>query len=168
MAFETILAGFNIATNLASTVGSFAQAADQNRKMREAEEAAAVAMIEARKRLDVNYYEQLGIQKEPYELARRELLAQGALATEALKEGDERSLAAGVGRIQLAQQAGQEKVATAQQQEQATLKKLITGEETRLAISVHSYTFKKQSGLKRQRLTHRWLGRKLYSRVFQV
>jgi hypothetical protein len=162
MAFETILAGFNIATNLASTVGSFAQAADQNRKMREAEEAAAVAMIEARKRLDVNYYEQLGIQKEPYELARRELLAQGALATEALKEGDERSLAAGVGRIQLAQQAGQEKVATAQQQEQATLKKLITGEETRLADIGSQLYLQEAIG------AHRWLGRKLYSRVFQV
>ena len=133
MAFETILGGINIATNLVSTVSSFAQAAEEKEKLRVAEEAAAAAMLEARKRLEVNYYEQLGIQKEPYELARRELLAQGALATEVLKEGDARALAAGVGRVQLAQQAGQEKVATAQQQEQAMLDKLIAGEETRLA-----------------------------------
>jgi hypothetical protein len=133
MAFETILGGINIATNLVSTIASFAQAAEEKEKLRVAEEAAAEAMLEARKRLEVNYYEQLGIQKEPYELARRELLAQGALATEVLKEGDARALAAGVGRVQLAQQAGQEKVATAMQQEQAMLDKLIAGEETRLA-----------------------------------
>jgi hypothetical protein len=132
-AFTTIATGIGLATTAGTTIASFAQAADQNRKMKQAEQAAAKAMDSARKRLEVNYYEQLGIQREPYELARRELLSQGALATEALKEGDARSLAAGVGRVQLAQQAGQEKVATAQQQEQATLKKLITGEETRLA-----------------------------------
>ena len=133
MAFESILSGVSIASTAIPAIGSFAQAAEQNRKMREAEEAAAAAILEARKRLEVNYYEGLGIQKEPYELARRELLTQGALATEALKEGDERSLAAGVGRVQLAQQAGQEKVATAMQQEKAQLDKLIAAEEGRLA-----------------------------------
>jgi len=133
MAFESILSGASIASTAIPAIGSFAQASEQNRKMREAEEAAAAAMLEARKRLEVNYYEGLGIQKEPYELARRELLTQGAMATEALKEGDARSLAAGVGRVQLAQQAGQEKVATAMQQEKAQLDKLIAAEEGRLA-----------------------------------
>lgn len=133
MAFENILGGISIGATAVPTVFSFAQAAEQNRKMREAEEEAAAAMIEARKRLDVNYYKALGIQEEPYEEARRELLAQGALATEALKEGDERSLAAGVGRIQLVQQAGQEKVATAMQQEKAMIDKLIESENARLA-----------------------------------
>ena len=132
-AFTTIATGIGLATTAATTIGSFAQAAQQNRSMKEAQAAAAKAMASARKRLDVNYYEQLGIQKEPYELARRELLTQGALATEALKEGDARSLAAGVGRVQLAQQAGQEKVATAMQQEKAQLDKLVAGEESRLA-----------------------------------
>jgi|9_EtaG_2_1085328.scaffolds.fasta_scaffold00512_3 hypothetical protein len=130
--FTAIAAGVGLAVTAGTTIGSFAQAGEQARLKREAEEAAAKAMEEARKKLDVNYYEQLGIQKEPYELARRELLAQGALATQALAEGDERSLAAGVGRVQLAQQAGQEKVATAMQQEQAQLDKLVAGEDTRL------------------------------------
>ena len=133
MAFESILSGVSIASTAIPAIGSFAQAAEQNRKMKEAEEAAAAAILEARKRLEVNYYEGLGIQKEPYELARRELLTQGALATEVLKEGDARSVAAGVGRVQLAQQAGQEKVATAMQQEKAQLDKLIAAEEGRLA-----------------------------------
>ena len=130
--FTSIAAGISGAATVATTVGSFAQASEQNSKKKKAEEAAAAAMMEARKKLDVNYYEQLGIQKEPYELARRELLSQGALATQQLAEGDPRALAAGVGRVQLAQQLGQEKVATAMQQEQTALEKLVAGEESRL------------------------------------
>lgn len=131
-AFTSIAAGVGLAVTAATTVGSFAQASEQNSKKKKAEEAAAKAMTAARKKLDVNYYEQLSIQKEPYELARRELLSQGALATQQLAEGDPRALAAGVGRVQLAQQLGQEKVATAMQQEQTALEKLVAGEESRL------------------------------------
>lgn len=130
--FTAIATGIGLATTAGTTIGSFAQAGEQAKLKKEAEAAAAKSIMEARKKLGVNYYEQLGIQKEPYELARRELLAQGALATQALMEGDERSLAAGAGRVQLAQQAGQEKVATAMQQELSQLEKLVAGEETRL------------------------------------
>ena len=130
--FTAIAAGVGLATTAATTIGSFAQASEQNAKKKKAEESAAAAMMEARKKLEVNYYEQLGIQKEPYELARRELLSQGALATQQLAEGDPRALAAGVGRVQLAQQLGQEKVATAMQQEKTALDKLVAGEESRL------------------------------------
>ncbi len=131
-AFTAVAAGVGLAVTAATTAASFAQAAEQNEKKKKAEESAAAAMMEARKKLDVNYYEQLSIQKEPYELARREMLTQGALATQQLAEGDPRALAAGVGRVQLAQQLGQEKVATAMQQEKSTLDKLVAGEESRL------------------------------------
>tara|TARA_R100000808_G_scaffold24599_1_gene57098 strand:- start:155 stop:1153 length:999 start_codon:yes stop_codon:yes gene_type:complete len=131
-AFTAVAAGVGLAVTAATTAASFAQMAEEKEKKKKAEDAAAAAMMEARKKLDVNYYEQLGIQKEPYELARREMLVQGAMATEALKEGDPRALAAGVGRVQLAQQAGQEKVTTAMQQEQSQLEKLVAGEESRL------------------------------------
>lgn len=131
-AFTAVAAGVGLAVTAATTAASFAQAAEQNAAKRKAEESAAKSMMEARKKLEVNYYEQLGIQKEPYELARRELLSQGALATQQLAEGDPRALAAGVGRVQLAQQLGQEKVATAMQQEKAALDKLVAGEESRL------------------------------------
>jgi len=131
-AFTAVAAGVGLAVTAATTAASFAQMAEEKEKKKKAEDAAAAAMMEARKKLDVNYYEQLGIQKEPYELARREMLVQGAMATEALREGDPRALAAGVGRVQLAQQAGQEKVTTAMQQEQSQLEKLVAGEESRL------------------------------------
>ena len=131
-AFTAVAAGVGLAVTAATTAISFAQAAEQSDKKKKAEESAAAAMMEARKKLDVNYYEQLSIQKEPYELARRELLSQGALATQQLAEGDPRALAAGVGRVQLAQQMGQEKVATAMQHEQTALEKLVAGEDSRL------------------------------------
>ena len=131
-AFTTIATGIGLATTAATTMGSFVQAGEQRRLKEEAERDAAKAMAEARKKLGVNYYEQLSIQKEPYELARRQALAQGAMTTEALKEGDERALAAGAGRVQLAQQAGQERIATAMQQEQAQLDRLVAGEDARL------------------------------------
>ena len=131
-AFTAVAAGVGLAITAATTAASFAQMAEESEKKKKAEDAAAASMMAARKKLDVNYYEQLGIQKEPYELARREMLVQGAMATEALREGDPRALAAGVGRVQLAQQAGQEKVTTAMQQEQSQLEKLVAGEESRL------------------------------------
>ena len=117
---------------VATTATSFAVMAEEDQKKRLAEEAAANLMEKASKKLDVNYYEQLNIEKEAYEVARRNLLAQGATATETLREGDPRALAAGVGRVQLAQQMGQEKVSLAQQQEQSQLDKLVAGEESRL------------------------------------
>ena len=110
-AFTAVAAGVGLAVTAVTTAVSFAQMAEENEKKKKAESAAAAAMMAARQKLDVNYYEQLGIQKEPYELARREMLVQGAMATDALREGDPRALAAGVGRVQLAQQGGQEKVA---------------------------------------------------------
>ena len=131
-AFTAVATGVGLAVTAGTTIASFAQAAEQNQKKKQAEEEAAKAYDETLKSLDVNYYEQLSIQKEPYELARRELLSQGALATQKLAEGDARALAGGVGRVQLAQQAGQEKVATAMQQEKTALDRLIAGEDSRL------------------------------------
>jgi NADH:ubiquinone oxidoreductase subunit 3 (subunit A) len=55
-AFTSIAAGVGLAVTAATTVGSFAQASEQNSKKKKAEEAAAKAMTEARKKLDVNYY----------------------------------------------------------------------------------------------------------------
>jgi hypothetical protein len=88
-------------------------------------------MADARKKLEVNFYEQLGIQKEPYELEREALLSAGAQAIEAGVESD-RGAAATAGRVQLAQQEGQRKIAGAMGQELLGLEKLAAAEESRL------------------------------------
>lgn len=127
----TTAAVVGIAATVGTTTASFAQAGKQRRLQRQAKSEAEKAMAEARKKLDVNFYEQLAIQKEPYELEREALLAAGAQAIEAGQES-ERGAAATAGRVQLAQQQGQRQIAGAMGQEMMNLEKLAAQEESRL------------------------------------
>jgi hypothetical protein len=88
-------------------------------------------MAAARKKLEVNYLDALAVQKEPYELEREALLVAGAQGVDASRES-ERGAAAGVGRIQLAQQKGQQGIRTAMGQEMTALDKAAAAEESRL------------------------------------
>lgn len=130
--FTTIATGVSLAAGLGTTGMSFAQAASQRKMQRKAEEKAAEMMAEARKRLDVNVYEAVGIAKEPYELQREALLTQGATALQAGQEGEGRGAAATAGRVQMAQQAGQAQTRAAMSQELMDLEKLTAAEEGRL------------------------------------
>jgi hypothetical protein len=130
-AFTTIAAGIGLAATAGSTTMSFLQAGKQKEAMRNAERDADEAMQAARKKLEVNVYDKLAIQKEPYELEREALLSQGAQAIQAGVES-ERGAAATAGRIQMAQQEGQAGVRSAMGQELAGLEKLSVQEEGRL------------------------------------
>lgn len=116
---------------VAGTVMSFTQAAQQQRNIRAAQAKADQAMQEARKKLEVNYYEQLGIQKEPYQLQREALLVQGAQALEGAREAD-RGAAATAGRLQALQTEAQAGVRTAMGKELMDLEALTATEESRL------------------------------------
>jgi hypothetical protein len=129
---STALAIGGIASSALGSAGSFIQAGKQRRLQREAQAAAEKAIQEARKALDVNYYEGLSIQKEPYELQREALLSQGAQAIQAGVEGEERGAAATAGRIQMAQNEAQAGVRTAMGKEMSDLEKLTAQEESRL------------------------------------
>lgn len=127
-AFTTIA---SLTATAATTGMSFAQAAKQSKLQKQAEADAAKAMAEAKKKLDVNFYDQLAIMKEPYELEREALLSAGAQAIEAGVES-ERGAAATAGRVQMAQQQGQRQIASAMGQEMLGLEKLSAQEESRL------------------------------------
>jgi hypothetical protein len=105
VATATALAIGGLAISAASTGASFANAAKQRKQaaktQREAEKAAAEAMAAARKKLEINFYDKLAVQKEPYELAREAALAAGAQAIQAGQES-ERGSAATAGRVQMA------------------------------------------------------------------
>jgi hypothetical protein len=131
-AFTTIAAGIGLAATAGTTGMSFAQAGKQRKLQRQAESEAASAMDAARKKLDVNFYEQLAIQKEPYELEREAMLSTGAQLIEAGKES-ERGAAATAGRVYMGQQAGQRQIAGAMGQELLGLEKLTAAEDSRLA-----------------------------------
>jgi len=78
-----ISAAVGLATTGVSTAMSFTQAAKQQKLYRQANAKAEQAMQEARKKLEVNYMDQLSIMKEPYELQREAMLVQGAQSLEA-------------------------------------------------------------------------------------
>lgn len=132
MGVVTAAAVVGLAATATTTGMSFAQASKQKKLQRQAEAEADKAMREARKKLEVNFYEQLGIQKEPYELQREALLQQGAMGIEAGREGDVRGAAATVGRVQMAQQEAQGAIRSAMGQELTDLEKLVAAEESRL------------------------------------
>ena len=71
IATSTALAIGGIAVSAGSAGMSFAQANKQKKLQREAESDARQAMEEARKKLEVNYYDQLAVPKEAYELERK-------------------------------------------------------------------------------------------------
>ena len=132
IATGTALAIGSIATSVGSAGMSFAEAGKQRKLQKEAESEAAKALVEARKKLDVNYYENLGINKDPYELEREALVSAGAQAIQAGQES-ERGAAATAGRIQMAQQQGQREIANDMGAEMLNLEKLTAAEDARLA-----------------------------------
>lgn len=129
-AFTTVAAGIGLATTAATTGMSFANAGKQRRLMRDAETAADKAMQEARQKLEVNVYDKLAIQKEPYELQREAMLSQGAQAIQAGVES-ERGAAATAGRIQMAANEGQGAIRTAMGQDMQQLEMLSAQEDAR-------------------------------------
>jgi hypothetical protein len=132
MGVATALAIGSIAVSAGSAGMSFAEAGKQRKLQQDAENDAAKALAEARKKLDVNYYASLGINKEPYELEREALVSAGAQAIQAGQES-ERGAAATAGRIQMAQQQGQRQIAGDMGAEMLALNKLTAQEDSRLA-----------------------------------
>ena len=114
------------------TTMSFSQAGKARRAARDAESKAAEQMRLARKRLDINYLDELAIQKEPYELAREAALQQGATALEAAREGDQRGVAATAGRLEVAQDAAQGQIRAQMGREMSNLDRLAAEEDARL------------------------------------
>lgn len=115
----------------AGTTGSFIQASKQRKKQSEAEAAAEKAMIEARKKLEINFYKGLGINREPYELERDALLSSGTTLIQAGVES-ERGAGAVAGRVQMAQNIGQREIAGAMGTEMQNLNKLVATEDANL------------------------------------
>ena len=130
-ALTSIAAGVGIAATVGSTAMSFSQANKQKKLQKEAESEAEKAMAAARARLDVNYMDALSVQKEPYELQREAMVAQGAQTVDAAQES-ERGAAAAAGRVQMAQNEAQGGIRTAMSKELTEIERLKVAEESRL------------------------------------
>ena len=130
-ALTSIAAGIGIASSLGGAAMSFSQANKQQKLQKEAEAEALKAMLKARGRLDVNYMNALSVQKEPYELQREAMIAQGAQTIDAAQES-ERGTAAAAGRVQMAQDEAQGGIRTAMGKELTEIERLKVAEESRL------------------------------------
>ena len=118
---------------VASTSASFAQAGAQKRKRDAATDAARKAMADARKRLDVNYMEDLGINKEVYDIARDRSMVSAAGLMESASEGSTRGVGSTAGQVYQQDLLGQQQVRAAQEGEVNRIEGLIAGEDSRLA-----------------------------------
>lgn len=116
----------------ATTTISFVQANKQKKLQKEAQRDAKEALGQARRLLGVNFYDELAIQKEPYELRRDALLSAGAQAIQAGVEGESRGVAPTAGRVLMAQNEAQAEQRTAMGQEMMDLEKLSAMEDSRL------------------------------------
>lgn len=134
----TALTGAAVASGIAGAsmaaggIKSFSEANKAKKRQNKAEREAEKAMAEARRRTEVNVMESLSIQKEPYEQQVMALLTQGQAGLQAGVEGDQRGTAATAGRVQMAQNLGQERVRTAMGQELQDIERAKLDEELRL------------------------------------
>ncbi len=120
------------AVQTGTSAAGFLQAGKARKEMKKAEAEADAAMAAARKKLEVNYLAGLSIAKEPYELARENLLQRSAALTQAGVEGSTRGAAATAGQVLMAGQAQAAQQRASMSQEMNRLQELAAREESRL------------------------------------
>lgn len=126
------MAAVTAAVAVAGLTMSFAQAQQQKKAMASADAKAANYMAKARERLEVNYMDELAINKEPYQRQREAMLAAGAQAQQASVEGSTRGAAANTGRILAAQQQAQGDIRDQMNRDMFNLEAASAEEDSRL------------------------------------
>jgi len=141
-AATAIIAG---ASTLASTGMSFVQAGKQKKLAQDAQAAADEAFKKAEAQLDVNYFEQLGISKTPYENQREAIAQQAAQAMEMGRES-ERGGAATAGRVLAQSNVAQQNITDQQTKDLEALNKLVATEESRLGTARANLSLEQAEG----------------------
>jgi hypothetical protein len=130
--FTTIAAAAGLAATAGTTAGSFIQAGKQRQAMLDAQRDADNAMAEARKKLDVNFYESLSIPKEAYAQQVQANLVAGAGAIQAATEGEARGAGAVAGMVQAQQNQAQNEIRANMGQDIYNLQAATAQEDARL------------------------------------
>lgn len=131
VATATALAIAGIASSAAGAAASFGQAANQKKNAMQAQRDAENAMIEARRKLEPNYYAKLAVNKEPYYLQMEAASQEAAQAIEAARE-QPRGVAATAGRVQMAINEMGGDIRGAMGKEMSELDRLKAQEDSRL------------------------------------
>jgi len=129
-----LVTGTALAISAIGTGASFVQAGKQNKLAKSAQAAADEAFKKAEAQLDVNYFEQLGISKTPYENQRDAIAQQAAQAMEIGRES-ERGGAATAGRVLAQSNIAQQNITDKQTKDLEALNKLVATEESRLGTA---------------------------------
>lgn len=129
--FAAIAAIGGLASTALTTGFSIADMRKARKLQKEADADAQKYMEKAKRFLDVNVYDELGIQMKPYEIEREALAQAGAQAIEAGRES-ERGAAAIAGRVYAGYSDAIRDIQTRQGKEMADLAKLSAAEESRL------------------------------------
>jgi hypothetical protein len=109
---------------IAQAAGGFTQAVKSKRAARQAEQDAAKLFADARRRANVNVYEELSVPFDAYERGFEANLQADMQALSALQDADSRALIGGVGRIGAQQEAQAEGMRIAMADEMFNLDKL--------------------------------------------
>jgi hypothetical protein len=136
----------SLAVGATSTGLSIGQASRQKKLQKDSEAQARIALADAKKKISVNYMDQLSIAKEPYRLAREAALSSGAQALEYGIEGSERGVAATAGRVMAAQNQAQQQIGSSMEQEIARLDQLSANADTDIAYSLGSLDLQRAQG----------------------
>jgi hypothetical protein len=142
----TTAAAISAGVSLASAGAGFAQAAKEKRLMRDAQEAAAKYMEEAKTKIDVNYMEQLQVPLEGYEAAARQNLAIGMQSTDMLRESGQRALIGGVGKVNEQGQRFAEDQRIQMQRDLYDRDRLIAQEDSRIANQLAGLNLQQAEG----------------------
>lgn len=127
-----VAAGIGAGTTLYGGAKSFSEANKARKRGEAAQRDLLKSMQEAKRRIDVNAYEQLSIPKEPYELMREAALVQGATGMQAGVEGETRGAAATAGRLQMAQQAQQAGIRSSMGEQMMAIDQLVAEDDARI------------------------------------
>ena len=129
----------------ASAGMSFIQAGKQNKLAKEAPAAADEAFKKAEAQLDVNYFEQLGISKTPYDNQREAIAQQAAQAMEIGRES-ERGGAATAGRVLAQSNVAQQGITDQQTKDLEALNKLVATEDAKLGTARANLSLEQSEG----------------------
>jgi len=141
-----VAAGIGAGTTLYGGAKSFSDASKARKRGEAAQRDLLKSMQEAKRRIDVNVYEQLSIPKEPYELMREAALVQGATGMQAGVEGETRGAAATAGRLQMAQQAQQAGIRTAMGEQMMAIDQLVAQDDARIQQQLAGVALEEAAG----------------------
>ena len=142
----TIASGVGLATAVGSAGASFANVKKFQRQQSAANDAAMQALAKAKKTMNVNYYEQLGIETGAYEMASRQIKSTAADLTRAAQQGEGRGVGAAAGQIYAAGLGGQEQVRASMAEDLMGLDKLVAAEDSRIAGALASIDLQAAEG----------------------